>query len=220
MEQEVSMSSLALSRPTRSRIGFPLAIGLSIWLLAALAAGLAGTFSRGGPPVPLAAFAGIPVLAFLAALAASATFRRAVRSLDLRVLTAVQTTRLVGGVFVVLWALGKLPAGFALPAGVGDLLVGATAPLVARFVVPRLPAARRLYVAWTAFGIADLVVAVSSGVLHSASPVGIFAGPLATAMMGALPLSIIPTFLVPLAVILHVAALQVAFAGAAAGERG
>jgi hypothetical protein len=220
MEQEVSMSSLALSSPTRSRIGFPLAIGLSIWLLAALAAGLAGTFSRGGPPVPLAVFAGVPVLAFLAALAASAAFRRAVRSLDLRVLTAVQTTRLVGGVFVVLWALGKLPAGFALPAGVGDLLVGATAPLVARFIVPRLPAARRLYVAWTAFGIADLVVAVSSGVLHSASPVGIFAGALTTAMMGALPLSIIPTFLVPLAVILHVAALQVAFAGPGAGGRG
>lgn len=213
------MSSLALSGPTRSRIGFPLAIGLSIWLLAALAAGLAGTFSRGGPPVPLAAFAGLPVLAFLAALAASATFRRAVRSLDLRVLTAVQTTRLVGGVFVVLWALGKLPAGFALPAGIGDLLVGATAPLVARFVVPRLPAARRLYVAWTAFGIADLVVAVSSGVLHSASPIGILAGPLTTAMMGTLPMSIIPTFLVPLAVILHVASLQVAFAGPAAGGR-
>ncbi len=213
------MSSFALSTPTRSRIGLPLAIGLSIWFLAAVAAGLAGTFSRGGPPVPLAAFAGVPVIAFLGALATSPSFRRGVRSLDLRVLTALQTTRVVGGVFVVLWALGKLPAGFALPAGVGDLFVGATAPFVARFVVPRLPAARSLYAAWTGFGILDLVVAVSSGVLHSATPVGLLAGPVTTALMGTLPLSIIPTFLVPLALMLHVAALGVAFAAPPASAR-
>lgn len=129
--------------------------------------------------------------------------------------TAAQTARLVGGVFVALWAAGKLPAGFALPAGLGDLFVGATAPLVARFVVPRLPASRRLYAAWTAFGILDLVVAVSSGVLHSPTPIGLLAGPVSTAAMGTLPLSIIPTFLVPLALVLHLSALQVAFAARA-----
>lgn len=212
------MSSLALTTTPRARV--PLAFGISLWFLAALAAGFAGTFTRPGPPMALAAFAGTPVLAFLAALAASPSFRRLVRALDLRILTTAQVGRLVGGIFVALWAAGRLPAGFALPAGLGDLFVGATAPLVAWLVVPRLPAARRLYVAWTALGIADLVVAVSSGVLHSPTSAGLLAGPITTAVMGNLPLSLIPTFLVPLALILHVAALQVAFAAPGARDGG
>ncbi|HEY6001694.1 MAG TPA: hypothetical protein VIV57_02390 [Anaeromyxobacter sp.] len=215
------MSSLALPDPTRFRARAWLALGLSLWFLAMLAAGLAGAFSRGDPsrpPVPLGAVALLPILAFLVALAASSTVRRFVRALDLKILTFVQTGRVIGGVFVLLWAAGRLPAGFALPAGLGDLLVGVTAPLIASFVVPRLPARRRLYVAWAAFGILDLVVAATSGVLHSPTSAGILAGPITTAPMGTLPLSLIPTFLVPLALMMHVAALYVVFARPRGGE--
>lgn len=204
------MSSLALPDPTRSRARAWLALGLSLWFLAALTAGLAGVFAPGDPrrpPLPLGAMALLPVLAFLAALAISSAVRRFVRSLDLRVLTLAQAGRVIGGVFVGLWAAGRLPAGFALPAGLGDVLVGLTAPLVAFLVVPRLPTRRGLYLAWSAFGILDLVVAVTSGVLHSPTSAGLLAGAVTTAPMGTPPLSIIPTFLVPLAVILHVAAL-------------
>jgi hypothetical protein len=209
------MSSLVLSAPNRFRARAGLAIGLSLWFLAMLAAGFAGVFSRGDPsrpPVPLGAVALLPVVVFLVALATSSAVRGFVRSLDLRILTFAQTGRVIGGVFVVLWAVGRLPAGFALPAGLGDLFVGVTAPLVASYVVPRLPARRGLYVAWVAFGILDLVVAVTSGVLHSPTSVGLLAGPVTTAPMGSLPLSLIPTFLVPLAVILHVAALHIVLA--------
>jgi hypothetical protein len=209
------MSSLALPHPARSRARAWLALGLSLWFLAMLAAGLAGVFSRGDParpPIPLGAVALAPVLAFLAALSASSAVRRFVRSLDLRALTLAQTPRVIGGVFLLLWAAGRLPAGFALPAGLGDLFVGVTAPFVASFVVTRLPARRRLYVAWVAFGILDLVVAVTSGVLHSPTSAGLLAGPVTTQPMGTLPLSLIPTFLVPLALILHVAALHLVLA--------
>jgi hypothetical protein len=218
------MSSLALPHPARSRARAWLALGLFLWFLAMLAAGLAGVFSRGdpaSPPIPLGAVALAPVLAFLAALSASSAVRRFVRSLDLRILTLAQTPRVIGGVFLLLWAAGRLPAGFALPAGLGDLFVGVTAPLVASFVVPRLPARRRLYVAWVAFGILDLVVAVTSGVLYSPTSAGLLAGPVTTQPMGTLPLSLIPTFLVPLAVILHVAALHLVLARpAGAGDAG
>jgi hypothetical protein len=212
------MTSLALPHPphpARHRARAALALGLSLWFLAALGAGLAGAFAPGDPPrppVPLAALAVAPVLAFVIALAASASLRRSVRSLDLRLLTIAQVTRLVGGVFLVLWAAGRLPAGFALPAGVGDVLVGLTAPLVAARVVPRLPSRRLLFLAWTAFGILDLVVAVTAGVLHSPTPLGVLAGPITTEPMGTPPLSLIPTFFVPLAVILHVASLHQALA--------
>jgi hypothetical protein len=52
----------------------------------------------------------------------------------------------------------------------------------------------------------DLVVAVGSGVLHSPTSAGVLAGPVTTAIMGSPPVSLIPTFLVPLALNLHVAA--------------
>jgi len=202
-----------LPHPARTRTA--LAVGVSLWFLASLTAGLAGAFDARGsgrPPLALGLAALAPVVAFVAALATSPSVQRFVASLDLRLLTLSQSSRVVGGVFIVLWAAGSLPAGFALPAGLGDLLVGLTAPLVASLVVPRLAARRGVYLAWTAFGMADLVVAVGSGVLHSPTSAGVLAGTVTTAVMGSPPLCLVPTFLVPLAMILHVAALYAALA--------
>jgi hypothetical protein len=56
------------------------------------------------------------------------------------------------------WAVPQLPAG------VGDVIVGLTAPAVAVAVVGW---SRWAYYAWTFFGIADLVVAVTLDVLNS-----------------------------------------------------
>lgn len=201
------MSSLALPHPSRSRVRAALVV-LAVWFAAALSAGLAGLFAPREPvrpPVELGLAALGPVLAFLVALVTAPAARRFVRSLDLKVLTLAQSWRIAGAVFLALWANGKLPAGFALPAGIGDVLVGVTAPLVAFGVVPRLPARLPLYVAWTAFGVLDLIVAVSLGVLHSGT-LGGPTGPITTAVMGTVPLSLIPTFFVPLTMILHVAA--------------
>jgi hypothetical protein len=181
---------------------------LALWFGAALSAGLAGLFAPREPvrpPVELGLAALGPVLAFLVALATSPAARRFVRSLDLKVLTFAQSWRIVGAVFLALWAGEKLPAAFALPAGIGDVLVGVTAPLVAFGVVPRLPARLALYLAWTGFGVLDLIVAVALGILHSGT-VGGSVGPITTAVMGEVPLTLIPTFFVPLAMILHVAA--------------
>jgi hypothetical protein len=188
-------------------------VALPLWFLAALSAGLAGSFAV-TPPAPLGAAALLPVLAFLVALAASRAVRRLVRSLDLRILTLAQSWRVIGVVFVALWAAGKLPAGFALPAGLGDMAVGVTAPIVAARVVPRLPGRARVYLAWTAFGMLDLVVAVSSGILLSG--LGGAGATVTTGPMGTVPLSLVPTFLVPLAMILHVAA---AYRAAAPSDR-
>ena len=60
-------------------------------------------------------------------------------------------------------ALGHLPALFALPAGLGDITTGLAAPLVAR----RLTRGDGRRGAWwfNAFGITDLVVALTLGAL-------------------------------------------------------
>jgi hypothetical protein len=100
-----------------------------------------------------------------------------------------------------------LPGAFAWPAGLGDIAIGVTAPLVAVALVHRPDfSISRAFVVWNLLGILDLVVAVTVGGLISAlaSPA---AGVVTTQPMAQLPLVLIPAYLVPLFVMLHLAAL-------------
>jgi len=103
-----------------------------------------------------------------------------------------------------------VPAVFALPAGLGDVAIGLTAPFVARAFANRGPRqAGRLFVIWQLLGILDLIVAVGTGGSLRAVP-GVFsdwAGSEQMVAMGRLPLGLVPTFAVPLFVILHLASL-------------
>jgi hypothetical protein len=113
-------------------------------------------------------------------------------------LIAAQTYRALGLIF--LWpflAGGALPAGFALPAGIGDVLTGVAAPFVAWAVAHHRPGARAWARRWNWFGILDLVVAVVAAVLSQTSNVNRF------------PLVIVPLFLgPPLGILLHVFSLR------------
>jgi hypothetical protein len=107
-----------------------------------------------------------------------------------------------GTVFLAIMALGHLPALFAVPAGLGDIAAGLAAPLVAR----RLARAgsRRAALWFTAFGMTDLVVALTLGTftgfqLINVTPSG--------APISELPLALIPTAAVPLLFALHITSL-------------
>jgi hypothetical protein len=149
------------------------------------------------PPLPVGLAVLTPIVLFLAWFRLSSGFREFTLSLRPRALTLVQSLRVVGFVFLILAARGALPRVFALPAGWGDIAIGVTAP----FVAWRLATAphRQSFLVWQALGIADLLVAVSLGTLASViDPQGV--GP---AAMTVLPMSLIPTFAVPLFLILH-----------------
>jgi len=119
-------------------------------------------------------------------------------SLNPRVLTLVQSWRIVGYAFLILAAYGILPKLFAWPAGWGDILIGATAPFVALRLTKN--SRRGSFILWQVLGIVDLVNAVTLGALSGyIDPKGVGGG-----AMTVLPLSLIPTFLVPLFLILHV----------------
>ena len=118
-------------------------------------------------------------------------------------LTWPQTLRVVGAAFIVAMALGTLPAVFALPAGLGDIAVGIAAP----FVAARLRRGDRTGARWfNLLGLIDLVVAVSFGFLAGLGPSQVFDVTPSTAEV-ALPLVLIPTTAVPLAMALHVVSL-------------
>jgi hypothetical protein len=190
------------------RLRAGLLVMISLWFLLALAGSLAGTFDTPHrPPLLLGAAAFLPALAFTAVYVRSAALRRLLRTVNLRLLVLAQTWRVGGVVFLILQQRGVLPAVFALPAGWGDFAIGATAPLVAWALASPRRLSRRVFVLWNVLGILDLVLAVTLGVLASASPLGVLATGITTAAMGAWPLSMIPTFFVPLFIILHVIAL-------------
>jgi hypothetical protein len=179
---------------------------LVVWFLLALGGSLLGVFdSEPRPPLPLGLAAVVPVAVFAACYLTSAAFRGFVSSLDPRLLTLAQTWRIGGIVFVLLYLRGLLPGVFALPAGWGDFAIGITAPLVAWYWKPPFPT--KTFVAWNVLGTLDLVLAVTLGVLSSATPVGVMAGDVTTRLMGQFPLSLIPTFFVPLLLILHLISL-------------
>jgi fatty acid desaturase len=81
---------------------------------------------------------------------------------------------------------------FAIPAGVGDVLTGLFAPLVAYWLVAGKPYARTAAIAWNLFGMADLVNAVALGALTGGGGGGIV-----------FPLVLIPAYAVPRAFLVH-----------------
>jgi hypothetical protein len=111
------------------------------------------------------------------------------------------TLRVVGIAFVIAMAMGTLPAVFALPAGLGDIAVGISAPFIAR----RLARGDRTGAAWfNVLGLLDLVVAVSLGFLAGLGPTRVIDVSPSTAAVGLLPLVLIPVVAVPLAMALHI----------------
>lgn len=170
------------------------------WLLLAVSASALGIFTndaqRVGVAVAVAALA--PIAVFTLAFLASASFRRFALALNPRTLTLVQSWRIAGFVFVLLEAHGRLPAFFALPAGYGDMAIGATATFAALILAS--PEHRGGFILWQVLGMADLVMAVTLGTTAPIlSPDGASMLP-----MTVLPLSLVPTFLVPLLLMLHV----------------
>jgi hypothetical protein len=146
----------------------------------------------------IALAAGIPILLFAVWIGVSKTFRQFALSLNPSVLTLAQSWRLIGFIFVLLEARGVLPAIFALPAGYGDMFIGATATYVGLKLATAVH--RSAFILWQALGILDLVLAVTLGTTAR------LISPQAPTMvsMTVLPLSLIPTFLVPLFLIFHV----------------
>ena len=107
--------------------------------------------------------------------------------------------------FLILYATDKLPGLFAWPAGVGDIIVGLLAPIVALAYARDTRGNAGLVNAWNVFGILDLVVAVSTGFVTSPSTLFTYQPP--NELISAFPLVLIPVYLVPLSVLLHLASL-------------
>jgi hypothetical protein len=175
---------------------------LSLWAVVASVLAHRGSFqpqdAESAPPV------GINLIVVLSVLAVSLATSPSLRRLLTRQssLIRLHLWRLVGIVFLVLMARGEAPVLWALPAGVGDILVAVTAPWVAHHVDD--PRGRQPAILWNLFGMADLIVAVGLGIMTSPGPTQVFHTVPTSEVMTRFPMALVPTFLVPLAFTLHV----------------
>lgn len=194
---------------TEKRVKTIVGAGLLLWLAGVYILGAKEAFIRAPGAMPLPILAGLltPILVFLVAFRTMGPFRDFVLSIDLPVMAGIQAWRFGGLGFIALHAYGVLPGLFAWPAGLGDMAIGLTAPLVI-LALRRHPsfAVGRLFKAWNLLGILDLMVAVGLGATSAVLGIGI-TPEVTTFPMGVLPLVFVPTFLVPLFVILHLASL-------------
>jgi hypothetical protein len=145
----------------------------------------------------------IPLLIAFAGLWLSNAIASLVSAIPLRWLVAAQVYRLGGAMFLILWADGRLPWQFALPAGIGDVTTGLLAVLLAVRLSQNAAGALSAVYAWSLFGIADLVVAVAMGAMTSPGRPHLLAFDAPNLLITSYPLVMVPTFAVPLALILH-----------------
>jgi hypothetical protein len=110
-------------------------------------------------------------------------------------LIVVHTWRIGGIAF--LWGMtqGILDPAFALPAGVGDILIGVTAIPFAVFLWKGYSWSKYAVVVWSVLGIADLINAVTLGAITNPD--------FRTSTMATFPWILVPTVAVPAALALH-----------------
>ena len=195
--------------PALSAAGAFVAVFFLVWFLLIFVLGARGVFvaPHGAPPLALLIGLLAPLSLFLVGYRTIRPVREFILSADLRLIVGMQAWRWAGLGFLTLYTYGVLPGIFAWPAGLGDMAIGVTAPLVlARLLRRPNFAASKSFVAWNLSGILDLTVAVSIGALVPLLAPNLY-GAVSTAPMAQLPLMLIPTYLVPTFLMLHLTAL-------------
>jgi len=189
--------------PAVSKVVFVICIG---WFVAVLGTALSGGFDApsGERPLALLVAATMPAIVYGIAYFSIGSFRDWVLSLDIRHLILLHSWRMVGMGFVFLYFHDRLPALFALPAGLGDAMAATGAVFLGIALYERASSVStaRIYM-WNLFGLIDFVVAISMGVLTRTGDVLHFSGQVGSDIMGTFPLALVPGFAVPFFVITH-----------------
>jgi hypothetical protein len=200
MNQEVKIS-------LRITLGFVVA-----WLTGSIIFSLLGLFNQPNkPPIFFGLFLAGPILGFLAAYAFSKKVRDALFALPLWAITATHSLRLVGIAFVISALKHELAPQFGWIAGIGDIVSAIVSiPLAMSLYQKRYSQGLRLrFILWNIFGVLGLFLSVTLGLLYSPSVMGILSSPVSnTRALSFLPYSLIPTFYVPILILLHLLALR------------
>lgn len=193
----------------REKVFWSVSLLLVGWFAVAIATSIVGFYrpASGSPPTIQYGLL-IPIVVGLLLARTWPLLRRTIEIIPDHWLVGVQAYRALGVIFLVLYAGGYLPGLFALPAGIGDTLVGILAPFVAASFAGSPEGSARRVRLWNLLGIADLVIAVTMGFLTSPSPLQVASFDRPSGLIAMFPLVLIPVFAVPLSILLHIASLR------------
>ncbi|MBV8100614.1 MAG: hypothetical protein JOZ31_15820 [Verrucomicrobia bacterium] len=172
---------------------------MTLWFIGVLALGASGNI---GTPL-LGAAVLVPIVVLSVVGFGSSVARGRLQSPPLPELIALNVIRLLGVLFVLLYAAKRLPAPFAPVAGWGDIAAGAAAVPIALWVARQPQTARSAVLFWNSFGLADLVTAVTLGALSAPGPSRVFFDDPGSGLMTSVPWILIPCFLVPSLMFVH-----------------
>ena len=176
------------------------------WLTVVAVVGLTGMFDAAPGERPWLVLLAVilPVFGFVLSYLRFEAFRHWMLALDIRHLILLHSWRMIGMGFIFLYFQDRLPALFALPAGLGDAMAAIGAVFLAIAMYERAGAvAPRRILAWNTFGLLDFVLAVSLGVLTRSGALLHLDGHVGSEIMGTFPIVLIPAFAVPFFIITH-----------------
>ncbi len=180
---------------------------LVAWLAAAMILTWQGAYAATAASLPTIQYGiFLPIIAGVALYWSSGSVRAIIAAIPQSWLIGIQFYRTLGVNFLLLFSAAQLPGIFALPAGMGDIIVGLTALAIVWTYRNGTPP-DRLVRRWNAFGIADLAIAVGTGFMSSPSALQVAAFDLPNQMITDFPLALVPVFAVPLSILLHLASL-------------
>ena len=173
-------------------------IVLAVWLATAIAVAASGATEDPPRLFPAILIWG-PVVTFLVIFGRSRGFRSWTLRVDLRWPILFHVVRVVVGAVFLSMSGRELPTEFAVPAGFGDIAVGAAALVAVLFVPARTALRRRAIFAWNLFGLLDIL-----NVFVTAQRLILFGDdPDALIELTTFPLLVVPLFVVPMVLITH-----------------
>jgi hypothetical protein len=189
------VSTPGISQASRLMVG-----GIAgIWVGLVVAVTLSGALNA---PLTLPMLFSLPLLA-VAALLATPAARAAIFRIPVRLVIGLNTFRVLGVLFLLLAAAGRLGGPFPYFAGIGDILTGLFALSVAG-VAARSSIDNIRVIAWNAFGMLDLIVAVTLGVTsRNGSAIQLIHAGAGSDAITSLPWALVPLVGVPLYLVGH-----------------
>lgn len=181
----------------------------TLWLAVAWSAAIHGVFRTGASPLPLLPLAiFLPVIIGVPLLLLSKRVGQVLDAMPAGWLVALQLYRIFGSWALAAWLRGGLPGVFAVPAGMGDLLTGLFAVPAAFAVAAGTAQGRKAAIVWNIFGLADLAVAITLGMITSPGPFQLIVPSVPGIGAGAYPDVLTPAFVVPSSILLHELSLR------------
>ena len=211
------MAILALGAVRAGLSGFRMAQAViwtaligGVWFAASVPLAQIGAFrvpdSFAEPPLVIGFLIGGAVLIWgLARL--TATGRQITDAAPLSAIASVQIARVMGGLFLIGWLMGRVPPEFAIPAGLGDIWAGIAGYQATRALTEGAPDARRKLARANTIGLADFALAVVLGVMTSEGMFHTLSKD-APNIINDYPLALFPAYFVPIFMGFHFIAIS------------